>query len=512
VPHSPEQAYAELIRRVKETQLLGSCAAVLGWDERTYMPRQGSAHRAEQVALLARLTHESFTSPEIGTLLSQVEGLPLVRDRESDPAANVREIRRSYDRAVKLPKELVEEIARVTTRAQQVWQEARQAAMEDSSRRPFESFLPWLERVVELKRREADAIGHQGVRYDALLDEYEPGATTAEIRETFAALRRDLVPLIAAIANSSKRPRREIVEREYPIDRQQIFCEAAAAAIGFDFNSGRLDVTTHPFCSGMGPGDCRLTTRYNLRHFNDAFFGTLHEAGHGIYEQGLDPEHYGTPRGSPASLGIHESQSRMWENFVGRSRPFWEHFFPRARQVFLKALVDVPQDDFYFAINEVRPSFIRVEADEATYNLHIILRFELEQALLSGDLVPADAPAAWNEKFKSVFQLTPPNDALGCLQDVHWSMGGIGYFPTYALGNMYAAQFMEAARRDLGDLDADFRRGEFTRLKRWLNEKIHREGQRYRAGELCRRITGQPLSHKPLLTYLRHKYAPVYGI
>jgi carboxypeptidase Taq len=501
----PNQAYTELVRRIKDYSLLGSCASVLGWDERTYMPHQGSAHRAEQMALLARLTHEMLTAPEIGARLSEVEQSALVRDSESDAAVNVREIRRSYDRAVKLPKELVEEIARVTIRAQQVWQEARQA-------NDFAAFKPWLEKIVHLKRQEAEAIGYAGVAYDALLDEYEPGATTAEITRVFASLRAELVPLVAAIAASGRKPRREILEREYPVDRQQVFGQAAAAAIGFDFDAGRLDVTTHPFCSGMGPGDCRITTRYNSRHFNDAFFGIMHEAGHGIYDQGLDPEHFGTPRGSAISLGIHESQSRLWENQVGRSQPFWEHFFPRARQVFLGALRDVGLDDFVFAINDVQPSFIRVEADEATYNMHIILRFELEQALVGGDLEPADAPAAWNEKFKQFFQLTPPTDKLGCLQDIHWSMGGLGYFPTYTLGNLYAAQFMEQARQDLGGLDSDFRRGEFGLLKGWLNEKIHRPGQRYRAKDLCQRVTGKPLSHKPLLAYLRSKYAPLYGI
>jgi carboxypeptidase Taq len=501
----PNQAYAELIRRIKDYSLLGSCASVLGWDERTYMPHQGSAHRAEQMALLARLTHEMLTAPEIGTLLAEVEQAPLVLDPEADPAVNVREIRRHYDRAVKLPKELVEEIARVTIRAQQVWQEARQA-------NNFAAFQPWLEKIVHLKRREAEAVGYAAVPYDALLDEYEPGATTAEITRVFADLRAELVPLVAGITASGRKPRRDILEREYPVDRQQVFGQAAAAAIGFDFDSGRLDTTTHPFCSGMGPGDCRITTRYNVRHFNDAFFGILHEAGHGIYDQGLDPAHFGTPRGSAVSLGIHESQSRLWENQVGRSQPFWEHFFPRARQVFLGALRDVSRDDFLFAINDVQPSYIRVEADEATYNMHIILRFELEQALVSGDLKPADAPAAWNEKFRQFFQLTPPTDALGCLQDIHWSMGGLGYFPTYTLGNLYAAQFMERARQDLGDLDGDFRRGEFGRLRGWLNEKIHRPGQRYRARDLCQRVTGKPLSHQPLLAYLRNKYAPLYGI
>lgn len=502
---NPDQAYADLLRRIKEHGLLASCASVLGWDERTYMPRQGSAHRAEQMALLARMTHEMLTAPEIGQRLSEVEGSSMVKDPESAAAVNVREIRRSYDRAVKLPKELVEEIARVTTRAQQVWQEARKA-------NDLAAFQPWLDKIVHLKRQEAAAIGFQGVPYDALLDEYEPGATTAEITRVFADLRAELVPLVGAIINSGKKPPRDLLEREYPVDRQRVFGEAAAAAIGFDFASGRLDTTTHPFCSGMGPGDCRITTRYNPRRFNDAFFGILHEAGHGIYDQGLDPEHFGTPLGSAVSLGIHESQSRMWENLVGRSRPFWEHFFPRARQTFHESLRDAALDQFVFAINDVQPSFIRVEADEATYNMHIILRFELEQALISGDLKPADVPAAWNEKFQNSFQLTPPTDTLGCLQDIHWSMGGLGYFPTYTLGNLYAAQLMEQARSDLGDLDADFRRGNFDRLKGWLNEKVHRPGQRYRAVDLCRRVTGKPLSHQPLLSYLKSKYAPLYGI
>jgi carboxypeptidase Taq len=502
---TPEQAYDELIRRVRECKLLESCGSLLGWDERTYMPREGSAHRAEQMALLARLTHEMLTAPRVGELLAEVEGSPLVKDRESPPAVNVREVRRSYDRAVKLPKELVEELARTTTRAQQVWQEARAAS-------DFAAFRPWLEKIVHLKRQEAQAVGYKESPYDALLDEYEPGATASEVTKVFAELREQLVPLIAAVVGSGRRPKRAVLERDFPVDRQKVFSQEAAAAVGFDFTAGRLDVTTHPFCSGIGPGDCRLTTRYNPRFFNEAFFGTLHESGHGIYDQGLDGTAFGTPMGSAASLGIHESQSRLWENQVGRGRPFWEHFFPRARQVFFEALHDVGLDDWLFAINDVQPSFIRVEADEATYNLHIILRFEMEQALISGDLKPADAPAAWNEKFTASFGLTPPDDRRGCLQDIHWSMGGLGYFPTYTLGNLYAAQFMEQARADLGDADADFRRGEFGRLKGWLNEKIHRQGQRYRPRDLCRKVTGRPLSPRPLVAYLRKKYEPLYGI
>jgi carboxypeptidase Taq len=344
------------------------------------------------------------------------------------------------------------------------------------------------------------------------LDEYEPGATAAELTQLFRALRKDLAPLVAAIAASSRRPRHDVWTRDYPIERQHLFGQAAAAAIGFDFAAGRLDTTAHPFCSGMGPGDCRLTTRYHPRELNQGLFGILHEAGHGIYEQGLLADHFGTPLGAAVSLGTHESQSRLWENQVGRSRPFWEHFFPRLQQMFPGVLDDVTLDEFHFAVNEVKPSFIRVEADEATYNLHIILRFELEQALIAEDLKPADVPGVWNEQFKALFALTPPSAAQGCLQDIHWSMGGLGYFPTYTLGNLYAAQFMVTARRDLPGLDDDFRRGQFGRLKTWLNERIHRQGQRFRPRELARHVTGQELSHAPLLDYLRGKYAPLYGL
>jgi carboxypeptidase Taq len=500
-----EQAYQQLIKQVKEARLLESIGSLLGWDERTYMPPEGSAHRAEQMALVARLTHEMLTAPRIGQLLGELEGSELVRDPEAAAGVNLREVRRVYDRAVKVPKELVEELARTTTRAQSVWQEAR-------SDNDFAAFRPWLEKIVALKRAEAQAVGYKDVPYDALLDEFEPGATTAEITRLFADLRADLVPLVTAFTSAAKKAPREVLEREYPVERQAAFGQQAAAAIGFDFTRGRLDVTVHPFCSGIGPGDCRLTSRYNPRHFNEGFFGILHEAGHGIYDQGLDPAHFGTPMGSAASLGIHESQSRLWENFVGRGRPFWEHYFPQARQAFPLALDDVTLDDFHFAINDVRRSFIRVEADEATYNLHIIWRFELEQALVSGDLKPADVPGAWTEKFRHFFQLTPPTDREGCLQDIHWSMGSLGYFPTYTLGNLYGAQLMDKARQDLGDLDGSFRRGDFAPLKKWLNEKIHRQGQRYRPRDLCRRVTGQPLSHKPLIAYLRRKFGALYEI
>jgi carboxypeptidase Taq len=321
-----------------------------------------------------------------------------------------------------------------------------------------------------------------------------------------------LVPLVAEIAASSRRPKMEILKRGFPIGLQASFGKSAAEAIGFDFHAGRLDVTHHPFCTDVGPRDVRITTRYDEHFFPSGLFSILHEAGHGIYEQGLPDQWFGLPTGSATSLGIHESQSRMWENLVGRSRAFWEHFYPQAQNTFPAALADVPLDDFYFAINEVRPSLVRVEADEATYNLHILLRFELEQALLDDDLQVADLPGAWNEKYRDYLGIEPPNDADGVLQDVHWSAGLIGYFPTYSLGNLYASQLFARAGQELGDLAAMFRRGEFQPLRQWLTTRVYGQGRRFSAADLAKRITCQPLSHAAMISHLREKFAPLYGL
>ncbi len=501
-----EAAYQDLCRLLREAELLGSCASVLGWDEQTYMPTGGAEHRAEQLSLLAGMTHERKTSPRIGELLGEVERSGSLGDPDGDVAANVREARRSYDRATKLPRRLVEEISHTTTLAQQAWVKAKK--YED-----FSMFLPWLDKMIGLKREEAQAIGFgDGIPYDALLDDYEPGMKTADVAAVFQPLREELVRLVGAIQASAKKAPVEIIERFYSTTAQQVFAEGAAKRIGFDFERGRLDRSPHPFCSGFGPGDCRLTTRYHDHHFPSAFFGVLHESGHGIYEQGLLKENFGLPLGQACSLGIHESQSRLWENFVGRSRSFWEYFFHYAQQAFPTTLGNVSLDDFYYAVNDVRPSFIRVEADEATYGLHIMLRFELEQKLISGDLKPADVPGAWNELFTKSFQLTPPNDAQGCLQDIHWSGGLLGYFPTYALGNLYAAQFYDAAQHNLGDLSAQFAKGEFAPLKDWLKEKIHRHGRRYPARRLVELVTGKPLSHVPFIRHLAAKYTELYDL
>jgi carboxypeptidase Taq len=491
--------YAELVALHQEANLLASAGAVLGWDERTYLPPAGSDYRGRQMGLIARLTHEMLTAPHIGELLNAVK-----LDSGSAESANVREMRRAYNRATKLEASFVEELTRVTTIAQGAWQEARQA-------NNFAHFQPHLEKVLALKKQEANAVGYASHPYDALLDEYEPGASALQIKAIFQKLVAATVPLLQKIQDSNRKPDSKILAGDYPLTAQETFGKLAAGAIGFDFNAGRLDTTTHPFCSGITPGDCRITTRYNPRFFNEAFFGILHEAGHGIYEQGLPAEHFGTPLGSFCSLGIHESQSRLWENQVGRSAAFWQHFYPLAKQHF-PSLASVDADAFHFAINEVKPSFIRVEADEITYNLHIALRFELELELLSGNLPVAELPAAWNKLFTASFGITPPDDARGCLQDIHWSMGGIGYFPTYTLGNLYAAQFMNAAKKDLGDLSVMYARGEFLPLKAWLNDKIHQQGRRYLPGDLCERITGEPLTHNAFVAYLQEKYGQLYGI
>jgi carboxypeptidase Taq len=505
MPDNIKEAYKELIERSKEVTVIASCAGVLHWDEQTYMPKGGSQHRAEQMAYLVGLAHKKSIDPKIGELLDTLEKSSLMKDEDSDEAVNIREIRYDYDKSVKVPQELVEEITRTRTIAQAAWAEARKEVN-------FPKFLPHLEKTIKLQRELADHLGYEKEAYDALLDNYEPGATTESIAKIFAGFRDDLVKLVAAIKDSGRKPDIAILQRDYPVERQKLFAQSGAAAIGFDFSTGRLDITTHPFTTGLGPDDTRITTRYNPNHLGQAFFGVLHEAGHGIYDQGLDAEHYGTPRGNSVSLGIHESQSRMWENLVGRSKPFWKHFFPRARQMFPEALGDVSFEDFYFAINDVRPSFIRVEADEVTYNLHILLRFEIEHAFLKGDLAPKDVPGVWNDKFRNYFGITPPNDAQGCLQDVHWSTGYIGYFPTYTLGNLYAAQFFAKAQGDIKDLDGQFAAGNFNELLQWLRKNIHILGKRYRAEKLVEVVTGKPLSHKPAMDYLKSKYAELYGL
>ena len=479
--------------------------SLLGWDEQTYLPTAGAEHRAACCAQLAGLHHERATTPELADLLDQAGGSPLAFDPEGPEVVNVREWRRDYDRATKRPRALVERLAAVTSIAQGEWAEARAS-------RDFERFRPRLSEIVQLKQQEAACLGGGLGDYDALLDEYEPGAKSADLARLFEALRNGLAPLVAEIAASPARPDPTILDRPYPIDRQRILGETIAAAVGFDFRRGRIDEAAHPFCSGLGPDDCRITTRYDPRDFSGSFFGVLHEVGHALYEQGLDPAQAGLPMGEAASLGVHESQSRFWENLVGRSAAFWDHAGPLVRSVFPKALAGVATEALLFAINAVAPSLIRVEADEVTYNLHIIIRFRLEAALLDGDLPVSDLPAAWDEAYRADLGVAPSHDGEGCLQDIHWAAGLFGYFPTYALGNVLASQLRDRMESDLRGLGPRLERGEFGPILDWLREHVHLQGRRHVATELAEAATGTALDPSPLLRGLRAKYAPLYRL
>ena len=501
-----QQAYDDLIKAIREVSLLDSIGSTLGWDEQVLLPKNGAEHRGNQMALVARISHEQFTAPRMGELLSAVEGSDLVKDPESDAAANVRETRRTYDRLRKLPARLVEELAKLSVLAQHEWAQAR-------AKSDYKIFQPWLSRTVDLKRQEAECIGYPtGNPYDALLDPFEPGETAANVQKLFDTFRPQLVELVGRISQSSKKAPVDLLHRKFPVAAQEKLGREAARAVGFDFDSGRLDVSVHPFCSGLGPGDTRLTTRFEENCFGNAFFSVLHEAGHGLYEQGLPKaQHFGTPLGESISLGIHESQSRMWENLVGRSRSFWRFFMPKTKAAFGDVLRDVDEDQWVLAINAVEPSLIRTESDEVTYNLHIMLRFELEQAMIRGEVKVDDIPAAWNERMKKYLGVVPPDDREGCLQDIHWSGGAIGYFSTYSLGNLYSAQFFEQARKDLGDLDAMFGRGEFAPLLDWLRKNIHAHGKRYTAKQLVKKVTGKELSAEPLMRHLSRKAVELYA-
>lgn len=498
------QTYGKLCGHIRQSSQLAAIEAVLDWDERCMMPVAGAENRAEQITLLSGILHDRLTDPRIGQWLDELKDGPLTQDRHDDFGATLHHVRRNYEKRTKLPKELVEELAHTAALGQHVWQEAR-------ANNDFASFAPTLTKMVGLKQQQADALGYTETRYDALLDDFEPGELTSRVTQVLGALRDELVPLVAQVREGGRTPDMSVLQRRYPIETQRSFGRAAAAKIGFDFQRGRLDVTAHPFCTGLGPNDCRITTRYDEHFFNAGFFGILHEAGHGIYDQGLRSEQYGLPMGEAVSMGIHESQSRLWEILVGRSLPYWKNMYGSARAAFPHALNDVTLGRFFFAINDVRPSLIRVEADEFTYNLHILIRFELEQALISGDLAVADLPGAWREKYQKYLGIECPNDADGALQDIHWSAGLFGYFPSYSLGNLYASQFFEAADQQLGALERRIEKGQFDLLKKWLTHQIHRQGQRYSASELCERVTGKPLSHEPLMRHLREKYDLLYN-
>ena len=391
---------------------------------------------------------------------------------------------------------MVQELSTTFVYSQQAWQEAR-------SQNNFNLFEPWLEKIISLKRQEAKCLANGQASYDALLDDYEPGATSIELDSIFYPLKDSIIKVLD---KCSKENNRSAILGNYSEQKQKIFSEIVAGYCGFDFNAGRLDTTAHPFCCGIGPGDCRITTRFNPSDFSSGLFGVLHEAGHGLYEQGLDPDHFGLPTGTAVSLGIHESQSRLLENQVGRSLEFWRFIYPLAINFFPSQLAHVSLNDFHKAINQVQPGFIRVDADEVTYNLHIIFRYELEKDLISQSLSIKDLPEAWNAKMETYLGLKPKNDAMGCLQDIHWSAGLFGYFPTYLLGNLYAAQFVAKAKKEISwnenALNADI----LFELRQWLKKNIHIQGKRYLPGKLCEKVTGQKLDKLFFEQYLLQKF------
>ncbi|MCW2999413.1 MAG: carboxypeptidase Taq [Solirubrobacterales bacterium] len=495
----PAATLATLRERLGELDDLTQAAALAGWDEQTYMPPGGANARGEILATLGRLAHARLTDPELATLLDELAQAPDLGDAD---ARLVAAVNRDADRARRVPDRLVGDIARHTAAAQVAWHAAR--AADD-----FQPFQAALERHVELRRELAGCFPEAAHPYDALLHAFEPDLTTERVRTVFAQLRDGLVPLIQEIA---AKPAPPALPGPFPIDRQRALALQIATAQGFDDAHWRMDLAVHPFAQSLGHTDIRVTSRYDEETLTGVF-AVMHEVGHGLYERQTDPALARTTVGTGVSLGIHESQSRLWENLVGRSEAFWAHWHPRLLDAFgAQALGGDDLPAFLRAINTVRPSAVRVEADEATYSLHVILRFELEVALMEGTLAVADLPAAWNAKTKELLGLDVASDRTGVLQDIHWAYGELGYFPTYAIGNIVAAQLWTVIRRDLPALDEDLARGDTTALRDWLREHVHRHGRLRTPGELLKDITGSELDAQPFLDQLRAKYGALYGL
>jgi carboxypeptidase Taq len=497
------EAYRQLLDYSRETALYESMMSLLGWDQRTCIPKSGHSHRTRQVGALSALLHKRATDPQFGEMLARAEeSAQASGEALSDEAVNLREWRRNYDRAVKIPEALAVELAKAASEGELAWQSMR-------GENDWQGFRPFLENIIRLKRREAAALSDGGEIYDALIEEFEPGENAEGIRVLFDKLAESTSELLEKIQASPRRPDPAVLRGDSPIPTQKFFIREVIAKLGFDFDSGRLDRSAHPFTSGIGPGDIRITTRFDPNSFVMALFSSIHESGHALYEQGLPSLHWGTPLGRTLSMAIHESQSRMWENMVGRSPGFWKHFYPAACDRF-EWLKNTSADKFLFALNEVRPSLIRTEADEVTYNLHIIMRFEIERMLIGGELEPRDLPEAWNAKMQQYFGLVPPNYSDGVMQDIHWSGGAFGYFPSYALGNMYAAQFYSRAQKEAGNLQEIFGAGKFDLFLEWLREHIHSQGSRHFPRGLVKAVTDEDLNPGYLTNYLHQKYSGLY--
>ena len=495
------EVFQPLLARMQELKDLSGAIGLLTWDQETYLPKKGAAGRADQLATLQALHHERLVDPKLGELIA---GAETHGSLDADSRAMVRVLRWERDRAVRVPESLVRELSQAQSRGLNAWHQAR-------SERSFASFKPALARLLELRRAEADAIGYDGgERYDALLDAFEPGMRTGRLQGVLEALERQLVPIANALC---ERPApRDWLSGEFPKAAQWRLCERLLDDMGFDREAGRLDESVHPFTGGTHALDVRLTTRVNTKDLRQALYGAVHEGGHGLYEQGFSAAHHRTPLSSAPSMGMHESQSRLWENMVGRGRAFWRRYAPLLVAEFPEALKGADAEGLYRAANRVTRSPIRVDADEVTYNLHILLRFQLE-LLLVRDALPLDElPSQWNERTERMIGVRPTDDVQGVLQDIHWAYGELGYFPTYALGNLYAASLFAAAGRELTGLEGSIERGDFAPLRNWLKERVHSQGHRYPAEELVTRITGTGLTDTDFVAYVKRKFGDMYGV
>jgi carboxypeptidase Taq len=502
---SREDMLAELKARLREIADLRAANAVLSWDQATFMPEGGAAARGRQIAMLSRLAHERSVAPEIGRLIEALipygESLP----NTCDDACLIRVARREFEKAIKVPAEYVERANAHGSASYQEWTRARPA-------NDFQSMVPYLERTLDLSREYSEFFAPYAHVADPLIDDADEGMTAASVRKLFGELRSGLLPLVDAICDQPQADD-SCLRQQFAEGGQLEFARHAAERMGYDFRRGRLDLTHHPFCTKFSAGDVRITTRVNERDLGDALFSTLHEAGHAMYEQAVDPALAGTPLGHGVSAGVHESQSRLWENIVARSRGFWEHFYPLLQRAFAQPLAGVPLETFHRAINKVARSLIRTDADEVTYNLHVMLRFDLELRMLEGRLAVKDLAEAWRAAMQADLRVPPPDDRTGCLQDVHWYSGAIGgAFHSYTIGNILAAQFFAAALQAHPQIPGEIARGEFATLYGWLRDNIYRHGSKFPPNELVRRAAGSAMSMQPYLGYLREKYGGLYRL
>lgn len=493
---------AQLKERLGEVQDIGRAASVLSWDQQVNMPPAGNEARGQQLATLSKIAQEKFISDDVGRLIEDLQ--KELDGADTDEAALVRVAARDYEKARRVPPSFVAEQAVVTAKAFEAWMEAREKS-------DFSIFQPHLEKVLELVQTYISFFPASDHPYDILLDDYESGMKTSEVKAIFEGLRPKQVKLLRAIT-SARQVKDDFLYRRYNEKKLNQFGEAVITKFGYEWDRGRQDKAPHPFQTSFSVNDVRITTRYEARNPMAMLFSTMHEAGHAMYEQGVDPSYDRTPLAGGTSLAVHESQSRMWENLVGRSYPFWEHFYPMLKKAFPSQLDGVGLKAFYKAINKVEPSLIRVNADEATYNMHIMLRLELEIGMVEGTIAVKDLPEIWNEKMREYLGITPPDHARGVLQDIHWSYGAIGYFSTYALGNLVSAQLWEKIRKEIPDLDEQIRKGAFAALLDWLRRNIHRHGQRYEPQKLVEMVTGSKITPQPYVRYLTKKYSEIYGL